>query len=201
MRRSILIALVVLSSLGVPAQAQVKSAVSIDRILVTPGLGGQYKIVMKGTVTLGTNDTYTAIQVVFHDPNNVTVAPFVSFVPPQPGQSSPITAFSSTTVTGTWNASITMTYMRADSTSLTLYRQYIVEVSALPTASTSWSSLAVALPPWLKARRPWVPSCASARQLGEAGGSPPPCGKRREKRGRDRRVRAQAGAAGSACTG
>lgn len=91
------------------AQVVVPSSVTLDTPTVTKA-GFAYKIDAKGTVTLGTNDSYMGFRIIFTDPNGLDQAPWVNLPTPINGKAVNYTATWNTGLKGNWTAKVGMTY-------------------------------------------------------------------------------------------
>lgn len=106
---SILLVLFGVGTLPV-ARAQVSSKVTIDKISVTATGGGNWDIVVTGTVTLGDNDTYKGFACSMKDPNGKTDVPYVNLTPPAPGKTATYTATTVAVVQGEWTVNSSLLY-------------------------------------------------------------------------------------------
>jgi hypothetical protein len=107
------VAIVVATAFGLfgtpeKAAAQVVSAITSTKPVVTKYVNNgvtMYGIVQTGTVTLGPNDQYQGITILFNDPHGQNQGPAVNVVPPAQGKTVPWTAtFNYTMDTGAWTA-------------------------------------------------------------------------------------------------
>ncbi len=115
---------------GTPEKAAAAaSGITSNNPVVTKVMVGgvvMYSIVQTGTVTLGPNDTFVGITVVFYDPNNAPQTPAVACpIPTAGGPAVNWTAtFNYTTTLGNWTATA--------SESVTKPGNMMTKVNALP---------------------------------------------------------------------
>lgn len=96
------------------AQAgNVSSAVVINEVKVIKK-GANYDCIATGSMTLGTNDTFTSYRLAFIDPNNNEKAPFVTFTPPKAGKTENYDAVITTQVLGDWKFEASLQYKDKD---------------------------------------------------------------------------------------
>ena len=90
-----------------------KSAVTVDTVTVTENTGlGTWKVVVTGTFTLGTKDTFTGFSFSLTDPNAGTVAPTVTqYSQPAAGATTAFSYYTNTAEKGDWNANASFTFL------------------------------------------------------------------------------------------